>query len=60
MKRDGVSDLNERLRAQVETLAAATGQATSRTSILTWLVVAGLLSNVVTLLVLWLRPRRQT
>lgn len=56
---DGVSALNERLRAQVETLAAATSQSTSRTSILSWLVVAGLMSNVVTLLVLLLRRRRE-
>jgi hypothetical protein len=57
---DGVSDSNERLRAQVETLAAATGQATSRTSTLSWLVVAALMSNVVTLLVLLLRRRPRT
>jgi len=57
---DGVSDSSERLRAQVETLAAATGQATSRTSTLSWLVVAALMSNVVTLLVLLLRRRPRT
>jgi len=57
---DGVSALNDGLRAQVETLAAATGQSTSRTSTLSWLVVAGLVSNVVTLLVLLLRPRPRT
>jgi hypothetical protein len=57
---DGVSDSSERLRAQVETLAAATGQSTSRTSTLSWLVAAGLVSNVVTLLVLLLRRRPRT